>query len=222
MKNYQLLFLALLTLLFLPETVMAFFFSKNLDAKEFTTLLNELPKGSISARQIKRVSLENQELPDKPLENIHFKSCKWHGVDAHEKELKNIVFEDCEFNNVNMRSTKLVNIQFIKSSLTNTVMNDSHLEQVKFRKSILVSTDRNIMNNYQNLVADEIVFDFSEATNINFFESKAVFRFNESKLYDVSGIGLQVGSALYFYKKMHLLLILPRVIYLNSRSSTVR
>jgi hypothetical protein len=92
MKNYQSLFLILLTLLFLPETVMAFFLSKNLDANEFLALVNELLEGSSSERQIKRITLENQGLPDKPLENIHFKSCKWDSVDAHERTFKNIIF----------------------------------------------------------------------------------------------------------------------------------
>ncbi len=200
MKNYQSLFLILLTLLFLPETVMAFFLSKNLDANEFLALVNELLEGSSSERQIKRITLENQGLPDKPLENIHFKSCKWESVDAHEKTLKNIIFEDCELNNINMRSVNLVNVQFIKSRLTNVVMNNAHLEQVKFKKSKLISTDSNIMNNYRNLIADEIVFENSELTGINFFESKAIIRFNNSKLYDVSGVGLMTGSAVYIYK----------------------
>lgn len=179
---------------------MAFFFNKVLDPDEFLDLLNDLPQGSISDRQIKRMTLESQELPDKTLENIHFKSCKWHGVDAHEKELKNIVFEDCEFDRVNMRDVKLENVQFLSSTLNNVVMNKANLKGVKFVNSQLKNTDPNVLNGYREMIADEITFDKSNLKGINFFGSKAVLKFNGSKLYDVSGVGLLSGSALYFYK----------------------
>lgn len=179
---------------------MAFFFNKLLDADEFISLLNELPQGSISDRQIKSTSLENQRLPDRVLENIHFKSCKWHGVDAHEKTFRNVIFEDCEFNNVNMRSANLSNVQFIKSSLHNVVMNKSKLGQVKFINSELISTDTNIDNSYNEIIADEILFKDSKLTAIGFFEAKAIFRFEGCFLYDVSGAGLLEGSALYINK----------------------
>ena len=183
--------------LLFSELAMAFFFNKILEPDEFLSLLDNLPQGSISDRQIKRTSLENQELPGMPLENLHFKSCKWHGVDAHEKILKNIIFEDCEFDNVNMRNARLTNVQFIKSRLHNVVMNKSRLEQVKFINSKLVSTDPNIDNSYNGIQADEVVFEKSDLVNIGFFESKAVFRFNNCTLYDVDGEAMKEGSALY-------------------------
>ncbi len=179
---------------------MAFFFNKVLDASEFLGLLNDLPQGSISDRQIKRTTLEKQELPDQPLENLYFKSCKWHGVDAHAKTLKNIIFEDCEFNDVNMRGIKLDNVQFISSTLTNVVMNKADLKQVKFRKSKLISTDPNIDNSYNGIQADEILFDGCELQNIGFYRGKGVFHFENSTLYDVAGQSLSAGSALYFNK----------------------
>jgi uncharacterized protein YjbI with pentapeptide repeats len=189
-----------LMLLMKMDISMAFFFNKVLDAGEFLGLLNDLPQGSISDRQIKRTTLEKQELPDQPLENLYFKSCKWHGVDAHAKTLKNIIFEDCEFNDVNMRGIKLDNVQFISSTLTNVVMNKADLKQVKFRKSKLISTDPNIDNSYNGIQADEILFDGCELRNIGFYRGKGVFRFENSTLYDVAGQSLSAGSALYFNK----------------------
>ncbi len=189
-----------LMLLMKMDISMAFFFNKVLDASEFLSLLNDLPQGSISDRQIKRTLLEKQELPDQPLENLYFKSCKWHGVDAHAKTLKNIIFEDCEFNNVNMRGAELINVQFIGSSLTNVVMNKARLERIKFSKSKLLNSDPNILNGYREMKADKLEFNSSQLTGINFFGSKAVLSFNESKLNDVSGVGMLSGSSLYFNK----------------------
>jgi uncharacterized protein YjbI with pentapeptide repeats len=189
-----------LMLLMNTDISMAFVFNKVLDASEFLGLLNDLPQGSISDRQIKRTTLEKQELPDQPLENLYFKSCKWHGVDAHAKTLKNIIFEDCEFNDVNMRGIKLDNVQFISSTLTNVVMNKADLKQVKFRKSKLISTDPNIDNSYNGIQADEILFDGCELRNIGFYRGKGVFHFENSTLYDVAGQSLSAGSALYFNK----------------------
>ncbi len=179
---------------------MALFFNKVLDADEFSNLLDELPQGLISDRQIKRTTLERQELPDQPLENIHFRSCKWDSVDAHKKTFKNIIFEDCELTNVNMRNATLNNVQFIRSNLHNVVMNKSRLEQVKFINSELTSSDSNIDNSYNEIIADEILFKDSKLTNIGFFEAKATFRFEGCILYDVSGAGLLDSSALYINK----------------------
>ncbi len=192
--------LAGIALSLIAETAMAFFFNKVLEANEFLEVLNELPQGAISDRQVKRITLENQELPNNSLANIHFKSCKWHGLDAHEKSLKNIIFEDCEFNNVDMRNATLENIQFLNSHLNNVVMNQAHLTQIKFTNSKLTNSDPNILNGYRDMIADELKFDRTELTGINFFGSKAILRFNECTLYNVSGVGLLAGSALYFNK----------------------
>ena len=178
---------------------MAFFFHKNLDANEFAALINDLSEGAISDRQLKRVSLENQELPSRPLENLHFKSCKWDSVDGREKTFKNIIFEDCEFTNVNMRNATLINVQFLNSKLHNVVMNKASLTQVKFRKSKLISTDSNIDNSYNGIQADEILFEDCDLNNIGFYRSKGIFRFEKSTLYDVAGQSLSEGSALYFH-----------------------
>ncbi len=88
-----------LMLLMNTDISMAFFFNKVLDHQEFIQLLNDLPKEKLSDRQIKRVALEKQQLPEQALEDLHFKSCKWHDIDAHGRTLKNVIFEDCEFNN---------------------------------------------------------------------------------------------------------------------------
>lgn len=178
---------------------MAFFFNKVLDPKEFSKLVNDLPEGTTEDRQITRITLENETIATDDFKNIHFKDCKWDNVDAHGKTFENIIFENCEFTNVDMRKVHLINVQYIQSKLDNVVMNNAKLEHVNFKNSKLTSSDPNIDNSYNGIQADEILFDDSDLTGIGFYRGKGVFRFDNSRLYDVSGQSLSEGSSLYFH-----------------------
>ncbi len=177
---------------------MAFFFNNNMNSDEFLSTIKALPNGSQSERQVSKVTLENMTLPMTELADIHFKSCKWNKVDAKEISLSNVIFESCEFNNVNLSGANLEQVVFIDSSLKNVIMNNVTATKINFVNSKISSNDPNIENSYNGLIANEIIVDRTELFNLNFFEAKAVFRFNKAKLNDITAQSLQSGSALYF------------------------
>jgi uncharacterized protein YjbI with pentapeptide repeats len=177
---------------------MAFFFNENMNSDEFLSLTKALPSGTQSERKIAKVTLENMTLPMTKLEDIHFKSCKWNGVDAKGLSLSKIVFESCEFINVNLSGANLKQVIFLNSSLKNVIMNNVSATKINFVNSKISSSDSNIDNSYNGLTADEIIVDRTELFNLNFFEAKAVFRFNKANLNDITAQSLQPGSALYF------------------------
>jgi uncharacterized protein YjbI with pentapeptide repeats len=192
------LFFLIFVLIFITESSMAFFFNNNMNSDEFLSTIKALPNGSQSERQVSKVTLENMTLPMTELADIHFKSCKWNKVDAKEISLSNVIFESCEFNNVNLSGANLEQVVFIDSSLKNVIMNNVTATKINFVNSKISSNDPNIENSYNGLIANEIIVDRTELFNLNFFEAKAVFRFNKAKLNDITAQSLQSGSALYF------------------------
>jgi len=192
--------LTIIVILILSGTAMASLFRKNLDANQFQELITTLPTGTNTERVVTSININNMTLPIDLVDNVHFKSCKWKDINAHAKQFKHITFEDCDLSNVNLRGATLDDITFINCMLFNVVMNSVKATNMKFIDSRLTSADPNVQNSYRGISANELIFKHSELTDVNFFGSKAVFRFIESKLNHVSGIGLLPGSALYFNK----------------------
>ena len=186
-----------ITLLLVKETSMAFFKS-TLNADEFYQLIEEEIKNSKSITRIDNIEIAGFALTERHIENIQFTNTDWKDINAENKTFNNVVFEDCALTNINFRNSTLVNVIFKKCTLTNVVFNNSVIENLRFEDSKLISTDSNVKNSYRELVADKIIFEKTELKNINFFDSKAEFYFNNSKLDDVTGMGLKSGSALYF------------------------
>lgn len=178
------------------EPIMASMSNKNITSAEFVQFVKERKKSG-------DVTLDNFEIkgfafPFKEIRSVHFKAVKWDSIDAQGRQFVKVVFEDCELNNLNFREVVLQDVTFRNCTLTNVVMNGARINKVIFEKSKLISTDSNIEHSYRNLVADTLLFRESELKNINFFKSRGKFHFEGGKLVDVSGMGLTVGSALYF------------------------
>jgi len=198
MLNKIILILLLsMTLMLMPETSMAFF-KNTLNVDEFHQLVDEETKNNDAKAQINNIEISGFTLTDKHFENIQFNNTSWKNINAENKTFNNVVFEDCSFDNIDLRNSTLINVVFKKCTLKNVVLNNSTIKNLRFEKSKLTSTDTNVRNSYRNLVADKITFEETELKNINFFDSKAEFYFNNSKLDDVTGMGLKLGSALYF------------------------
>lgn len=181
----------------MPEKSMAFFKS-SLNIDEFYQLIDEETKNNDVTAKINNIEISDFTLTDKHIENIHFSDTNWSNINAENKIFSNIVFQDCIFTNVNFRNSTLNNVTFKNCELKNVVLNNSTIKNLSFENSKLISTDTNVKNSYRELIADKIIFDKTELKNINFFDSKAEFYFNNSKLDDVTGMGLMPGSALYF------------------------
>jgi uncharacterized protein YjbI with pentapeptide repeats len=162
-------------------------------------VVRSLPNARDAKRIISGVTLEGVVMPLDDLENITFKSCKWNNLQTPKRSFRKVVFDGCEISNIDLREAHLEDVTFINSTLTNVVMNDAKITTMKFSGSNISSSDHNIMNGYRNIHADQIIFENSELVGLNFFESKAIFKFFDSKLYDVSGVGLVAGSSLYFH-----------------------
>lgn len=186
-----------MTLLLMPEKSMAFL-KNTLNVDEFYHLINEENKKNKKIAQINNIEISGFTLTDRHIENIHFSDTNWNNINAENKMFNNVVFEDCTLTNINLRNSRLINVVFKNCNLKNVVLNNSTIENLRFENSKLLSTDTNVKNSYRELIADKVIFDESELKNINFFDSKAEFYFNNSKLDDVTGMGLKSGSALYF------------------------
>ncbi|MCK4865594.1 MAG: pentapeptide repeat-containing protein [Gammaproteobacteria bacterium] len=174
------------------------FFKSTLNVDEFYQLIDEETKSNGTTAQVNNIEILDFTLTEKNIENIHFSNTSWTNINAENKTFNNVVFQDCSFKNVNFRNSTLINVVFKNCDLKNVVLNNSTIKNLRFESSKLISTDTNVKNSYRELVADKIKFDKSELKNINFFDSKAEFYFNNSKLDDVTGMGLKSGSALYF------------------------
>jgi len=186
-----------MALLLVQETSMAFF-KNTLNVDEFYQLIDEETKKNEKTAQIDNIEISGFTLTDKHIENIRFSNTNWNNINAENKTFNNVVFEGCSFDNINLRNSTLINVVFKNCTLKNVVLNNSTIKNLRFEKSKLISTDPNVKNSYRNLVADKITFEETELKNINFFDSKVEFYFNNSKLDDITGMGLKSGSALYF------------------------
>lgn len=178
---------------------MAFLFTKNLTADEFVQFVKEKQQGKTGIIELSGFEIEGFDFPFEILKDVHFKDSKWSDIEAKGRVFENVIFEDCELENLNFREVVFKNAVFKNCTLTNVVMNKSKIDKILFENSKLSSTDSNIEHSYRELVADTLRFKNTELENINFFESKGKFYFDGGKLFDVSGMGLKQGSALYFH-----------------------
>lgn len=177
---------------------MAFFMKKNLTAEEFVQTVKKQQQGNTTTK-LSDFEIKGLVFPLKELKSAHLKNTYWQSIEAPGSTFEKVLFEDCELSNINFEEVVLHEVTFRNCILTNVVMNKVEISKLVFEKSKLVSTDSNITHSYRNMVADSIVFSDTELTNINFFDSKGKFYFENAKLNDVSGMGLKDGSALHFH-----------------------
>lgn len=177
---------------------MAFLFKKNMSSDEFVKFVKDSQQDRDITIELKNFEIKSFSFPFDELNNIHFIDTKWSDIKAEKRVFENVIFTNCEFNNIDFSEIVFRQVIFKNCILTNVVMNDGQLENVVFEKTKLINTNSNINYSYLRVIADEIRFKESELSNIDFYQSKARFFFENSKLNDVSGMGLASGSALYF------------------------
>lgn len=178
----------------ISEPAMAVLPTNNISANEFKELLNI--DSNNTRHLISNFKINDFIFPEQTITNIYFKNTIWNNIDAKNRVFTNIAFEDCTLSDINFRNMEFENIEFKNCTLTNVVMNQSKIDKITFDNCNIASTDTNIENNYRELNAESIIFKNSQLKGINFYESKANFIFQSSKLNDVSGYGLQSGSSI--------------------------
>ena len=200
-------FIIVIILILLSGSVMAGFFSKELNKSEFLELLTETKREGEDT--LKNFDIKDIEFPVNELRDITFKNTTWKNIDAHKRSLINITFKDCRLENINFSYMEFGDLSFINCELRNVVTNNSKIGKLTVRDSHIYNTDTNGRNNWEYLEADTIeiinskINDYESDdylyTDISFFESKADFIIKGSELKSFGGMGLKKGSSLEIY-----------------------
>ena len=174
---------------------MASLFTKTLNSEEFKAIVNESSQTTDAI--IDNIEISNFEFPVKSIKNIYFTNSEWNHITLTDQHyLENVVFENCVINNSDFTGVNLTNVRFVKCRIHNVIFNKSRFDKITFDNSEIDSTDTNIERSYREMIGDEVHFNNSKITGINFFHSTMKTYFNNSELYDIKALGLKEGSLL--------------------------
>ncbi|MCW8899162.1 MAG: pentapeptide repeat-containing protein [Gammaproteobacteria bacterium] len=165
---------------------------KSYNLEEFKSQL--IKTHDSSSNLISNFTISNFEYPSDIIKNITIKNTKWKNITANNRIITDVEFEDCALEDINFKNTKFKNITFKNCTLKNVIMNESFIINMVFINCELLGSSSNINNSYIKLKSDTIKFINSSLKNIDFYQSKSHFIFENSKLNDVSGYGLLTDS----------------------------